>query len=29
MNCSAGHQNVEGAAFCASCGLAMAKTWVR
>ena len=24
MNCSAGHQNVEGAAFCASCGLAMA-----
>lgn len=23
MNCSAGHQNIEGAAFCASCGLAM------
>ena len=23
MNCSAGHPNVEGAAFCASCGLAM------
>ena len=24
MNCSAGHQYVEGAAFCASCGLARA-----